>query len=208
MLNGAQDDARGQCSPALRTTRVGNAHRRSGRRAWAMLISAQDDAHGQCSSAPRTTRMGNAHQRPGRRAWAMLPEAVPLASWRTQLPATGWTVPKGSACSTTRRSRRLPRCLGLSSFMSYRRFGRTTRAFRFTRLGDVTLTAQISTRNAGDVEPMYEPHLKHETLRRDTRPWYCVAPSSPLIALQADSSTDKTHTHDTAEHLEHSDTRP
>jgi hypothetical protein len=31
--------------------------------------------------------MGNAHRRSGRRAWAMLPEAVPLASWRTQLPA-------------------------------------------------------------------------------------------------------------------------
>jgi len=157
--------------------------------------------YGQCSSALRTTRVGNAHRRSGRRAWAMLPEAVPLASWRTQLPATGWTAPKGSACSTTRRSRRLPRCLGLSSFMSDV-VPSVTAARR-----DVSVRRRYSTnkhKKRGYVEPMYTLHLKHS----DTRPWYCVAPSSPLIALQADSSTDKTHTHDTAEHLEHSDTRP
>jgi len=158
---------------------MGNAHRRSGRRAWAMLISAQDDAHGQCSPALRTTRVGNA---PRGRAFSF------VANPRSLL--TGWTSPKGSACSTTRRSRRLPRCLGLSLFMSVPSF---TAARRYsTNKQKRRVRTHVRTARSEPAE-----HLKHS----DTRPYPTMVLHSAFISphrtRQADSSTDKTHTHDT-----------
>jgi hypothetical protein len=144
MLISAQDDARGQCSSALRTTRMGNAPQRSGRRAWAMLIGAQDDAHGQCSSALRTTRVGNAPRGP----------AFSFVAHPT--PCDGMDCSQGF-CSTTRRSRRLPpcppRCLGLS-FMSYRLpcYGAHDARRRYS----------TNKHKKRGYEPMYEPPVRYQ----------------------------------------------
>ena len=154
---------------------MGDAHRRSGRRALAMLISAQDDAHGQCSPALRTTRVGNA---PRGRAFSFVANPRSLR--------TGWTAPKGSACSTTRRSRRLPRCLGLSLFMSVpsftaaRRYS-TNKQKRRVRTHVRTPPVRMPVRDASDAAN--QPSTSNTQIPDHTRPWYCIAPSSPLIAL-------------------------
>jgi len=147
----------GQCSSALRTTRMGNAHQRSGRRAWAMLLGAQDDARGPCSSALRTTRVGNALRG---RAFSFVAHPTPCVLRRDGLLPRVLPAQQRGDRAALRGASRAARCLGLSSFMSYLKYRRL-------RPHDVSVRRRYSTnkhkkRGYEPIGTIYEPPVRYQ----------------------------------------------